>query len=150
MHEDTAAAPSEHTTTPSATAPPGVAASSRDATPAPTYHTREHDFATGVYLQVERSLRSRRATEGTFAARVEERLKRRASQLWGRMKHRPSLAVLLAGAIGLALASATGAAELLVAISAAYAAYLVLREGVSPAVAVKETMVRLDELREEP
>ncbi|MCW5831421.1 MAG: hypothetical protein KIS78_03055 [Labilithrix sp.] len=66
------------------------------------------------------------------------------------MKARPSVGVVLTGAVGLALASAVGAGELLVAISAAYAAYLVLREGVSPAVAVKETIVRLDESREVP
>jgi hypothetical protein len=101
---------------------------------------REH-VASEVYLRVERLLRTRHAEEGTPSAKIEEAIKRKAERLWTELKKRPSLGVLLSGGLGLGLASVVGAGEMVVAISAAYAAYLVLREGVPPVQAVEKTMV---------
>jgi hypothetical protein len=95
-------------------------------------------LSTAVQEHVEHELHARRAPKGTFAAKVEEKLKVRADQLWAAMKRHPSPGVVLTGALGFAIASAVGAGELLIAISAASAAYLVLRKNVSPVVAIEE------------
>jgi hypothetical protein len=98
-------------------------------------------FGVALRARVDRALQERHAPKGTLAARAEERLMRYAGRLWSELKEHPAIGVILSGTLGLALAMATGAAELIVAISAAYAAYLVLREHVAPAEAVVETFV---------
>jgi hypothetical protein len=102
---------------------------------------RDH-LPSEVFRHVEHTLHSRNATEGTVVAKAEEEIKSKADRLWNVLKKRPSLGVLLSGGIGLALASAVGAGEVFIAVSAAYAAYLVLREHVPPSVAVEETILR--------
>jgi hypothetical protein len=59
-------------------------------------------------------------------------------RLWGTFRKRPYIGAVLAGGIGLGLASAVGVAELAVAVGTGYAAYLVLKNKVSPAQAVRD------------
>lgn len=101
-------------------------------------------LSASVGRRVEAALQVHHAPSGTFAARVEDRLLHRARQLWSKFKDHPSLGIVLSGAAGLALASAVGAGELLIAISAAYAAFLVLRRHVPADVALEETFEHFD------
>ncbi|MDF2697253.1 MAG: hypothetical protein K0S65_5636 [Labilithrix sp.] len=101
---------------------------------------RDH-LPSEVFRRVEHTLHTRSAAEGTAIAKAEEEIKSNADRVWNVLKKRPSLGVVLSGGIGLALASAVGAGEVFIAVSAAYAAYLVLREHVPPAVAVEETIL---------
>jgi hypothetical protein len=95
-------------------------------------HGQPHAFgaAREVRARVERSLRTRAAPSGTFAARTEEALKVRAAKVWAAMKRRPSIGVVAATALGLGLASTVGVGELAIALVLGYAAYQVLAEGV--------------------
>lgn len=106
---------------------------------------RRDDFGAHVHRRVEHMLKTRSAREGTLAARVEEKFKRRASRLWSAMKRRPSVGVIAAGTAGITAASFVGVGELVIGLSAAYAAYAILKEHMKPDEAVKKGIVLIDE-----
>jgi isoaspartyl peptidase/L-asparaginase-like protein (Ntn-hydrolase superfamily) len=60
------------------------------------------------------------------------------ARVWGQLKKRPSIGVVVVGAAGLAVASVVGVGEIAIAMIAGYAAYQVLREGVSPGAAARK------------
>jgi hypothetical protein len=86
--------------------------------------------ATRLRARVDRSLRTRSAPKGTARARTEEVLKKLGDKAWLAMKRRPSLGVLAAAGLGVALASAIGVGELAIGLVAGYGAFQVLAEGV--------------------
>lgn len=79
---------------------------------------------------------------------VERGLERAGDRLWAAFRRRPYLGAVLAGGVGLGLASMVGVAELAVAAGAGYAAYQVLKKRVSPAQAVRDAFRFEEGLRE--
>lgn len=104
-------------------------------------------LAAEVHHRVEHMLHARNAPTGTRAATWERDLKRRGERVWSAMKKRPSIGVIAAGAIGLGLASTVGVGELIIALTAGYAAYQVLREGATAADAMKKSITLLEDMR---
>src|SRR5262249_47878725 len=94
--------------------------------------------STEVRARIERSLASLIAPPGTTAADVERVAKHIGRKLWQQLRKRPSLGVALAGTLGLGLPAFVGVGELTFAAVAGYAAYQVLREGVSPGTVAKD------------
>lgn len=86
------------------------------------------------------SEQSHRATRGERLRRVRENF-RLYREPW------PVLGATLAGGAGVALASATGVAELAVGSALAYAAFRMLRDGVGPKRAFREGLA-LEQLEE--
>ena len=82
--------------------------------------------------------RTPRPPPGTASARLEQVVKDAGARVWVQLKKRPSIGVVVVGAAGLAVASAVGVGEIAVAMIAGYAAYQVLREGVSPGQAARK------------
>jgi hypothetical protein len=99
-----------------------------------------------VSERIHRSLHTRTATPGTARAKVEGVVKTAAQKVWTQLRKRPSLGVLLVGGAGIALATVTGVGELTIGIAAAYGAYQVLRQGVSPDAAVKDVIEKMERL----
>ena len=104
------------------------------------------DTSTEVRARIEHALHTRTASQGTPAARLEQRVKAEGGKLWVQLRKRPSLGVVLAGGVGLALAATVGVGELAIAIAAGYAAYQVLREGVAPRTAVENVVKEVEKL----
>jgi hypothetical protein len=80
---------------------------------------------------------------------LERVLEREGDRLWGIFRRRPYVGAVLAGGVGLALATAVGVAELAVAVGTGYAAFQVLKYSISPTQAVRETM-KLEQGLDEP
>lgn len=108
----------------------------------------ELDPARDLRRRVEHSLRTRSARPGTFAARAEDGFKSAGAKVWHMLKRRPSIGVMAAGGIGLALASAVGVGELAIGLALAYGAYQVLAEGVAPKEAAKQVAQEITKLAE--
>ena len=102
------------------------------------------DTSTEVRARIEQSLHTRSAPKGTAMAKVEQLVKHEGGRLWGQLKKRPSLGVVLAGATGLAVASVVGVGELAIGIIAGYAAYQVLREGIAPKTVAKDVVEKIE------
>lgn len=84
---------------------------------------------------------SKQAASGPMLRPVnvaERGLERAADRLWGTFRRRPFIGAMLAGGIGLGVASVVGVAELAVGVGAGYAAYQVLKNRVSPAQAIRD------------
>jgi hypothetical protein len=77
---------------------------------------------------------------------IERGLERGGDRLWATFRRRPYVGAVLAGGIGLGLASVVGVAELAIAVGAGYAAYQVLKNRVSPAKAVRDAFRFEEEL----
>lgn len=106
-------------------------------------HTAASVGAT-VQRRMEHLLSHRSAERGTVAARLEDCVKHGGARLWELLKRHPSLGIAAAGGAGLAAATAVGVGEIVVAVTAAYAAYQVLREGVAPAEAIGRSIERVE------
>jgi uncharacterized protein (DUF697 family) len=78
---------------------------------------------------IERSLRTRHFGHGEVLFAVEDRAKTAGAKVWDRLKHHPYAGIAAASTLGFAVASATGVAELAVALLCGYGAYEVLRRG---------------------
>lgn len=104
------------------------------------------DTSTEVRARIEQALHTRSAARGTATAKVEHVVKRGGEKLWVQLKKRPSLGVALAGAAGLALATAVGVGELTIGIIAGYAAYQVLREGIAPRAVAKDIVEKIEKV----
>lgn len=102
------------------------------------------DTSAEVRARIEHALHTRTAPRGTMAARLEQLVKTGGGALWAQLRKRPSLGVVLAGGVGLALATVVGVGELTIGIAAGYAAYQVLREGVAPETAAKNIVKELE------
>lgn len=103
-------------------------------------HPHPHWMGTAheVRARIEHALRIRSAPPGTPAAELEQVVKEAGARVWAQLKKRPSIGVVLVGGAGLAVASTVGVGEIAIGILAGYAAYQVLREGVSPGEAAKK------------
>jgi hypothetical protein len=99
-----------------------------------------HWIGTGheVRTRIEHALRIRSAPPGTATAKLEQVVKDTGARVWIQLKKRPSIGVVAVGAAGLAVASVVGVGEIAIAMIAGYAAYQVLREGVSPGEAARK------------
>ncbi len=86
---------------------------------------------------VDHVLSRRSAERGTLSAKVEDWLKSDGARAWSYMKRHPGVGVTAAGGLALAAAATVGVGEIVVAASAAYAAFQVLREGVPPGEALE-------------
>jgi len=113
-----------------------------------THDGNQHrvSISTEVRARIEQVLHTRSAPRGTAMAKVERIVKRGGEKLWVQLKKSPSLGVALAGATGLALATAIGVGELTIAVIAGYAAYQILREGVAPRVVAKDIVEKIEKL----
>jgi hypothetical protein len=98
------------------------------------------DVATELRQRITHMLVTRRAQHGTFAANAEDKLKRGGARAWLLVKRRPSLGVVLVSGSALAVASTIGVGEIMFTLIVGYAAYQVLREGVSPKNAAEEAV----------
>jgi hypothetical protein len=107
-----------------------------------------HWIGTGheIRARIEHALHVRSATPGTTGAKLEQVVKDTGSRVWIQLKKRPSIGVVVVGATGLAVASVVGVGEIAIAMIAGYAAYQVLREGVSPGEAAKKIMEQIAKL----
>jgi hypothetical protein len=112
------------------------------------HHPHPHWIGTGheVRARIEHALRVRSARPGTRAAKLEQVVKDAGARVWIQMKKRPSIGVVTVGVAGLAVASAVGVGEIAIGMIAGYAAYQVLREGVSPGEAAKKIMEQIAKL----
>jgi hypothetical protein len=101
-----------------------------------------HWIATGheVRARIEHALRVRSAPRGTATATLEQVVKDAGARVWVQLKKRPSIGVAVVGVAGIAVASVVGVGEIAIGMMAGYAAYQVLREGVSPGQAAR-TMI---------
>jgi hypothetical protein len=80
-------------------------------------------------------------------ANIAERgLELAGDRLWKTFRRRPYLGAVLAGGIGLGMASVIGVAELAVAVGTGYAAFQVLKNRVSPGKAIREAFQFDEEL----
>jgi hypothetical protein len=104
------------------------------------------DTITELRARIEHSLHTRTAQRGTLRGRLEGLVKTESGKLWGQLKKRPLLGVLLVSGAGLALATAIGVGELTIGALAGYAAFQVLREGVPPAVAAEDLAKAVEKL----
>jgi hypothetical protein len=107
-------------------------------------NTHRVDTSTEVRARIEQALHTRSAPPGTAAAKLEHLVKREGEKLWVQLKKRPSLGVALAGATGLAVATAVGVGELAIGLIAGYAAYQILREGVAPKAVAKDILEKIE------
>lgn len=114
--------------------------------PVQTRNGAEFDPARDLRARVEHSLRTRSAMAGTYARRVEDRLKSAGGKVWHAVKRRPSIGVIAAGGLGLALASAVGVGELAIGLALGYAAYQVLAEGVPAKEAARQMAEEITKL----
>ncbi|HEX8110813.1 MAG TPA: hypothetical protein VF516_23940 [Kofleriaceae bacterium] len=107
-----------------------------------------HWMGTGheIRARIEHALRVRSAPPGTAGAKLEHVVKEAGARLWVQLKKRPSIGVVLVGGAGLVAASAVGVGEIAIGMIAGYAAYQVLREGVSPGEAAKKIMEQIAKL----
>ncbi len=96
------------------------------------------DLGRRVYDHIDRTLALRRAPEGTWRARAEDRAKRGGTRVWRALKRRPSVGVVALGGLTIAAASAVGVGELTLGITAGYAAWQVLRKGKSVGEVIEE------------
>jgi hypothetical protein len=112
------------------------------------HHPHPHWIGTGheVRARIEHALRIRSATPGTPTAKLEQVVKDLGARAWIQLKKRPSIGVVAVGVTGLAVASAVGVGELAIGMIAGYAAYQVLREGVSPGDAAKKIVEQIAKL----
>ena len=112
------------------------------------HHPHPHWIGTGheVRARIEHALRVRSAPPGTTSAKLEQVVKDVGARVWVQLKKRPSIGVVAVGATGLAVASVVGVGEIAIAMIAGYAAYQVLREGVSPGEAVRKLMEQIAKL----
>jgi len=112
------------------------------ATTTDEHHPQPHPHWIGtgheVRARIEHALRIRSATAGTASARLEQVVKDAGARVWGQLKKRPSIGVVAVGVAGLAVASVVGVGEIAIGMIAGYAAYQVLREGVSPGEAARK------------
>jgi hypothetical protein len=69
---------------------------------------------------------------------LERGLEHVGDRLWADFRKRPYVGAVMAGGVGLALASIVGVTELAVAGVSAYACFLVLKNRESPAKAIRE------------
>jgi hypothetical protein len=99
-----------------------------------------HWIGTGheVRARIEHALHIRSAPPGTATAKLEQVAKDMGARVWIQLKKRPSIGVVAVGVTGLAVASVVGVGEIAIAMIAGYAAYQVLREGVSPGEAARK------------
>lgn len=113
------------------------------------HQTRPHWIGTGheVRARIEHALRIRSATPGTASAKLEQVVKDAGARAWVQLKKRPSIGVVTVGAAGLAVASVVGVGEIAIGMIAGYAAYQVLREGVSPGEAARKIIEEITKLR---
>jgi hypothetical protein len=104
------------------------------------HHPHPHWIGTGheVRARIEHALRIRSAPPGTTTAKLEQVVKDAGARLWVQLKKRPSIGVVAVGGAGIAVASVVGVGEIAIGMIAAYAAYQVLREGVSPGEAARK------------
>lgn len=71
-------------------------------------------------------------------ARAEDEAKRGMGRVWGELKKRPSIGVIVFGGLAIAAADAIGVGELAMGIGIGYAAWQVLRKGKSIGEALRE------------
>ncbi len=116
--------------------------------PQPQPQPHPHWMGTGheIRARIEHALRIRSAPPGTATAKLEQVVKEAGARIWVQLKKRPSIGVVLVGGAGLAAASAVGVGEIAIGMIAGYAAYQVLREGVSPGEAAKKIMEQIAKL----
>ncbi len=88
--------------------------------------------------RIDRALHSRVESEGTARGRIESALKGGGERVWSELKRHPSIGVAAAAGLGLTAAFVIGVGELAFAVTAGYAAYEVLKEGVPLPEAVKD------------
>jgi hypothetical protein len=69
---------------------------------------------------------------------LERTLEKTGDRFWLRFRKRPYVGALVAGGLGLGVASVVGVGELAIAAGTAYAAYQVLKNRDSPAQAVRD------------
>lgn len=107
-----------------------------------------HWIGTGheVRARIEHALRVRSAPPGTTTAKLEQVVKDAGARVWIQVKKRPSIGVVAVGFTGLAVASAVGVGEIAIGMIAGYAAYQVLREGVSPGEAARKVIEEVAKL----
>jgi hypothetical protein len=112
------------------------------------HHPHPHWIGTGheVRARIEHALRIRSAPPGTTSAKLEQVVKGAGARVWAQLKKRPSIGVVVVGAAGLAVASVVGVGEIAIGMITGYAAYQVLREGVSPGEAAKKIMEQIAKL----
>jgi hypothetical protein len=106
------------------------------------HHSQPHPHWLGtgheVRARIEHALHIRSAPPGTTSAKLEQIVKETGARVWVQLKKRPSLGVVLVGGAGIAVASVVGVGEIAIGMMAGYAAYQVLREGVSPGAAARK------------
>jgi hypothetical protein len=85
-----------------------------------------------------RVLKQRSAPHGTFAHKIEGRLKRGGAWMWVHLRRHSFIGITAAGAIGIGAATAVGVGELAVGAALAYAAYNVWVRGETPEEAMCE------------
>jgi uncharacterized protein (DUF697 family) len=78
---------------------------------------------------IEHSLRTRHFGHGKVLFAVEDGAKSVGAKVWDGLKSRPYAGIAAASVVGFGVASATGVAELAVAVLCGYGAYEVLRRG---------------------
>jgi hypothetical protein len=112
------------------------------------HHPHPHWIGTGheVRARIEHALRIRSAPPGTTIAKLEQVVKGAGARVWVQLKKRPSIGVMAVGVTGLAVASAVGVGEIAIGMIAGYAAYQVLREGVSPGEAARKVIEEIAKL----
>jgi hypothetical protein len=109
----------------------------------PQPHLRWLGTGHEVRARIEQALRVRSAPPGTAIAKLEQVAKDAGARVWVHLKKRPSIGVVTVGIAGLAVASVVGVGEIAIGMIAAYAAYQVLREGLSPGEAAKKIIEEL-------
>jgi len=112
------------------------------------HHPHPHWIGTGHEIRgrIEHALHVRSAPPGTASAKLEQVVKDAGARVWIQLKKRPSIGVVGVGITGLAVASAVGVGEIAIGMIAGYAAYQVLREGISPGEAAKKIMEQIAKL----
>jgi hypothetical protein len=120
----------------------------REIMTADEHPSHPHWVGTGheVRARIEHALHVRSAPPGTTIAKLEQVVKGAGARMWIQLKKRPSVGVVTVGVAGLAIASAVGVGEIAIGMIAGYAAYQVLREGVSPGEAAKKIMEQIAKL----
>lgn len=94
-----------------------------------TSAVEKHSLGYEIRHDIERMLHRRRSPVGTTRARAEEQAKTGASRVWGALKERPAIGVVVFGGLAVLAADAIGVGELAMGISIGYAAWKVLRKG---------------------